>query len=341
MWFKNLTGFVEENPTQVRKYLEVNDNKLFSKVNSNQFVCGKLETPTLEELLKLTYFKNNYNSKIKISELVGNTSNLHKDIANAGALFQAASQFNLLEMISPNVTPERGIDIYENDQTQGPACAIACGAGTIYRNYFANVNNETGQSANNQIDCLKDIGLEFKNELLNLWKMQNGYALVNNVEALKIISKQINNKSIEEYENLKQKLRIGIQWNTEVTISKEKQLVSQAYCSALPISYSHIDIEYWTDFARMILEATYEATFCAALLNYKQTNNNKLFLTLVGGGAFGNKIEWILEAIQKCLIKFSNTPLDVRIVSYGYSNPKVVEFINKITTSMSDFSLDS
>ncbi len=51
-------------------------------------------------------------------------------------MFQVASQFNLLEMISPNVTPDDGIGIYENDPTQGPACAIACGAGTIYRNYL-------------------------------------------------------------------------------------------------------------------------------------------------------------------------------------------------------------
>jgi len=61
---------------------------------------------------------------------------LHCDIENTNALFQAASQFNLLEMIVPHISPEQGVDRYENDFTQGPACAIACGAGTIYRNYF-------------------------------------------------------------------------------------------------------------------------------------------------------------------------------------------------------------
>jgi len=88
-----------------------------------------------------------------------------------------ASQFNLLETVSPSVTPERGVGIYENDCTQGPACAISAGAGTIYRNYFARVNGRTGQSATNQIDCLADIGAAMGNSDNRLWEMRNGYAL--------------------------------------------------------------------------------------------------------------------------------------------------------------------
>jgi len=34
---------------------------------------------------------------------------LHAAASNAGALFQVASQFNLLEMMSPEVTPEQGV----------------------------------------------------------------------------------------------------------------------------------------------------------------------------------------------------------------------------------------
>jgi hypothetical protein len=42
-----------------------------------------------------------------------------------------ASQFNLLEMTGPSVTPEDGVTRYKDDPTQGPACAIAAGAATI------------------------------------------------------------------------------------------------------------------------------------------------------------------------------------------------------------------
>ena len=38
------------------------------------------------------------------------------DPQNAGAVFQAASQFNALEMVGPGVSPRQGIACYSNDQ---------------------------------------------------------------------------------------------------------------------------------------------------------------------------------------------------------------------------------
>lgn len=57
-------------------------------------------------------------------------------------------------------------------------------------------------------------------------------------------------------QRLKGKLRIGLQWDTEVTLADPAQIVSQAYCSALPLAYSHVDGGLWEPFARLILEAT-------------------------------------------------------------------------------------
>jgi hypothetical protein len=328
MWFKQLCGFEEESPAQVREQLMIRGNKLISVVSQREFTYGKLEIPQLDELRKRAN-PGDYHQRIRISEVVGNVQNFHKDPANRGALFQAASQFNLLEMTGPDVTPEQGVDIYEYDPTQGPACAIACGAGTIYRNYFIPLEGQTGQTAALQIDCLADIGRELGNSGGRLWQMSNGYALANK-EGLGIISEKINKLSPAEYEQLKGKLRIGLQTDTEVTISENHQLVSQAYCAALPVAYSDVQPEYWETFARMILEATYEATFYAALANYERNGNNKAFLTLVGGGAFGNKTEWITDALGRTIQKFANTPLDMRMVSYGGSKTAVQELINSL-----------
>lgn len=329
MWFEKLTGFKEENPDQVRDNIKIVGNKLISKINKKEFTFGKLEIPSLEELRGQFDSIGQYSSKIKVSEVVGNIQTFHKAAANNKSVIQVASQFNLLEMISSYRTPEDGVGIYESDLTQGPACAVACGAGTIYRNYFANVDGQIGQTATKQIDCLKDIGIEFENEKYNHWEMKNGYALANR-EGLKSISKQIGIKSEKEYEYLKGKLKIGIQWDTEVTISENRNLVTQVYCSALPVAYSDIEPELWSDFARLILEATYEATFYTALKNYERTGNNKVFLTTVGGGAFGNEDVWIFNAIEKSIRKFANTPLEIKIVSYGASRPKVRQFIDSI-----------
>src|SRR5699024_5481503 len=151
-WFEQLTGFEEESPENVRAKIKVDGKDLVSLVNSRRFTYGTLEIPTLEELRKSVDIEG-YESKIRISEVVADVKQLHGEIENENALFQVASQFNLLEMVNPNVTPEAGIGRYEFDRTQGPICAMACGAGTIYRNYFVEVNGEIGQSENNQIDC--------------------------------------------------------------------------------------------------------------------------------------------------------------------------------------------
>jgi hypothetical protein len=176
-WFEVLTGFPEESPEQVRANITVHDKTLTSNVNGRVLVCGQLETPTLTELRERVHSMGPANGRISVREVVANVQHLHTSESNAGSLFQVASQFNLLEMTLPSVTPEQGVGRYEHDPTQGPACAIAAGAGTIYRNYFAKVNGRLGQSATNQIDCLADLGAALGNTKSRLWKMQNGYAL--------------------------------------------------------------------------------------------------------------------------------------------------------------------
>ena len=105
--------------------------------------------------------------------------------------------------------------------------------------------------------------------------------------------------------------------------------VSQAYCSALPVAYSHLHPNLWREFAILVLEAAYEATFCAAILNAASSGNNRLFLTLLGGGAFGNETDWITGAILRTLNLHRDSALDVAIVSYGSSNPAVQHLIRE------------
>lgn len=325
MWFERLVGFKEGTMDNVRSKLELDGERILSKVNGRELIVGKLEIVNLENLRKRANTEI-YNDKIKVEEVVGNVQTMHQDTKNNGAIFQAASQFNLLEMVGPHVSPESGVGIYENDYTQGPACAIACGAGTIYRNYFVNVNGQIGQSRENQIDCLDEIGRELENSKLLLWEMNNGYALPSS-EGLKLATELIQSKSAHEYDTLKSKLKVGIQWNTQVTLNESKNLVSQVYCSALPVAYSGISPENWEAFARLILEATYEATLCASLINYENTGNSNVYLTLVGGGAFGNARTWIFDSMEQAINKFKRSPLELKIVSYGVSNQGVRDFV--------------
>ena len=325
-WFEALTGFTETTPVAVREQLQLEGETITSLVNQQSYRCGCLEIPTLGELRDdLAICPPPAAGRLQLSELVGDVQALHTNPLNARALFQAASQFNLLEMVNPSVTPEQGIGIYQYDRTQGPACAIACGAGTIYRNYFVQLHRQIGQTADQQLDCLADLGRSLGNPQNQWWRMQNGYAFANEA-GLAHIRQHLRSCAAEERDHLRQQLRIGLQWNTQVTLNNCQHLVHQAYCSALPVAYSQHSVELWAEFAQLILEATYEATLTAAALNYTRTGNAKVFLTLVGGGAFGNPSSWIFTALKRALDRFSSWPLDVAIVSYGQSDRKVDVF---------------
>ena len=143
-----------------------------------------------------------------------------------------------------------------------------------------------------------------------LWKMQNGYALASK-NGLIEISNRIKSGTESEIDELRKLLRIGIQWNTEVTLNNSKHTVTQAYCSALPVAYSQQSSDLWAGFAGIILEASYEASICTGILNSIKNGNNKVYLTLIGGGAFGNEIAWIINAIKHSLNLYKHTNLDV------------------------------
>lgn len=327
-WFESLTGFPETSPDAVRAKLRIDGETLTSLANGKAYACGRLETPSLGELRDRVEGSRHTPGMLILREAVADVTALHADTANAGATFQVASQFNLLEMVSPEVTPERGIGIYEYDRTQGPACAIAAGAGTLYRNYFADVNGQTGQSAGNQLDCLADLGAALGNAGQRLWQMRNGYALASH-EGLIEIARLLGSLSEEGLDQLRQRLRIGLQWNTQVTVRGATHTVTQAYCSALPVAYSQHPADLWEPFARLVLEAAYEATVCAAILNARYTGNKRLYLTLLGGGAFGNRTTWIGDSITRALRLYQDWDLDVAIVSYRRSKPSVQQLVDQ------------
>lgn len=327
-WFQQLTGFEERSPEQVRQNITVVGETLTSHVNGRTLVAGRLEIPSLAELRAQLRAVRRSAGALSLREVIANVQDLHVDASNAGSLFQVASQFNLLEMASPQAMPEHGVGIYENDHTQGPACAIAAGAGTIYRNYFVPLPGQIGQSKENQIDCLADLGRTLGNSNNRLWEMRNGYALAS-AAGLEEISNRLRAGGENVRDVLRKLLRVGIQADTQVTWKNTAHKVSQVYCSALPVAYSEHPPDLWEDFARLVLEACYEATICAAILNAQRTGNKSLYLTLLGGGAFGNQTHWITQSLRRALELYQTWELDVAIVSYGASKEHIRQLVRE------------
>ena len=128
-WFDELTGFAEESPEQVRANLSVDGHVLQSRVNGKTLVCGELETPSLAELRQRVQASGYETGAMTVHEVVADdVQDLHTDVSNTDALFQVASQFNLLEMTGPEVTPEKGVGIYQYDHSPGTS-VCHCGGG--------------------------------------------------------------------------------------------------------------------------------------------------------------------------------------------------------------------
>ena len=307
-WFAQLTGLADDRPATVRAGIVVQGDRLLLP-NGRILIAGRLTTPALAELPPPPTGPD----RLKLSEIVADVTELHRNPDHAGAVFQVASQFNLLEMAAPHVTPDDGIARYAWDLTQGPACAMACAAGTIWRNYLVPLARQTGQSAAHQMDMLSDLGTALGNDRGQLWRMQNGYALPHS-GGLASIAQTIANADRTALRSL---VRVGEQRDTQVTLQGAGHLVTQVYCSALPIAYADEPDDHWDAFASLVLEAAYLATFAIAVRNAERTGNNRLFLTRLGGGAFGNPAAWINDAIATALAAFAGADLDVRLVRYG------------------------
>jgi hypothetical protein len=309
-WFRELTGLPNDRPETVRAGVVIQGDTLLFPESGRRLQAGKLATPMLADLPAPPVGPR----RIKVSEVVANVTALHADPSNAGALFQVASQFNLLEMISPEITPDQGISRYSLDRTQGPACALACAAGTIYRNYLVPVLGRVGQSADRQLDMLADMGHALGNDGGAFWRMQNGYALPQR-GGLAAVAARI---ALADRKVLTGRLRVGVQEATEVTLPGKGHLVHQVYASALPIAYANEPVADWEPFASLVLDAAYESTMAAALA----CGARRVFLTRLGGGAFGNPPEWITRAIASAVNLYQAADLEVCLVSHGRADPQ-------------------
>lgn len=318
-WFEKLAGAPEGAPDVVRKLFVCEEEWLTARHTGRRMRVGRLSTPSLAELRAAAPVASG--GRTTARQVVADVQTLHADPANAGALFQVASQFNLLEMTGPSVTPSDGVTRYAYDHTQGPACAIACGAGTIWRNYFTPLAGGLGQTER-QIDTLAEMGQALGNGEGAHWEMRNGYALPR-PGGLAAVAERLGGLDASGLDHLRGLLRVGLQAETEVTIAPTGHAVSQIYCSALPVAYGGGPLRHWEPFARLVLEAAYEATMLTARRMVTQGGSNRVFLTLLGGGAFGNEKRWILDAVARALDLVRDDGLEVIVVSYGQPDAAV------------------
>ena len=336
-WFYRLFGF-EEAPSALRKaacplvktHLSVVPEEggsgamlLCSAVNGRSYAVGAFSCPSVgqlrEQLQALPESLPSSGGLTYAHIAVDDIFNLHHTAP--GALFQVASQFNCLEFPNPHCVPELGVTNYESDRTQGPACALACGAGTVYRNYFVEMENgAVGQTADNQINNLEAFEAAIGNDVHKYFAIENGYTFATS----KSLERFNNDHTALDRDLLLRSIRIGLQSDVSVTFKNRRYeevegevLVTQAYVSALSCGYSPVEpARLWEPLARIALDAAYEATILAALLRAGSAARAPVYLSLIGGGVFRNDDRWIADAVARSLWRYRNRALDVRICHF-------------------------
>lgn len=321
-WFEDTFGFQEYNEETVRKNLSYKDGVITSQANGKSFHCGEFELVT-NERLKMKYELREKRAddaywtagELTFCNITADPRELHLDPDNAGAVFQVASLFNCLESVPAGTGPEVGISCYAEEATQGPACAIACPAGTVYRNYFT---NGVGQlSGSDQIDALAELGEFLDNSTKGYWTVRNGFCMPKTAGSIHALSAELS-KDVKLTREAMKKIAVGVQWHTDVAADPAHS-VHQVFCSSLPVAMvQRVRVAHWASFAQLVLDSQYDSTLTiAAALAAEQGQRVKVYLTLVGGGALGARREWIATAIERALLVHSKAPLDVMLVHFA------------------------
>jgi hypothetical protein len=79
----------------------------------------------------------------------------------------------------------------------------------------------------------------------------------------------------------------------------------------------------------MVLEASYEATLWSTVIHALKHKNDprarKVFLTALGGGCFGNDMDWIANAIDKACQVMKSHGIGLEVTSVSFSAPADIE----------------
>lgn len=231
-------------------------------------------------------------------------------IAGPDTLFQVASQFNCLEAPGPSIVQ---VASYVYDNTQGPRASVSAFPGTFLRHYSAPTANGTRftQGGATEVSLLEHAVPP------HVATVRGGYltaAMVSDAAAL-----------AHALESGFANIRVGVHDDVEVVlggnwggpVAPDTPAIAQVFTSTMALgSYSAgADANGALAVAcEWLLRAAYLGTLLAALDLRKRT----VVLTLIGGGAFGNDIRTIWNAITWSIDRVAAyAPADLHIILNG------------------------
>ncbi|KKR96862.1 MAG: hypothetical protein UU47_C0006G0023 [candidate division TM6 bacterium GW2011_GWE2_41_16] len=324
----------------------------FLRTSCGTFAVGSFEVKNIQELRDLWAAKQKKNISagkgfLRVVEGVGTKNSswfrsfvdigaLQANPCNKGTAFQVASNFNALEA---GGDPCDGVTRYLYTTAQGEEASISAAPAAIYRMYFAQHHGVVGQFEQ-QINFLEDVPLPHGGTF-GVGRVHNGYL---EVQHGGVLSKPGTMLSFAEMERLIPLVKVGVHSQVQVTsglamlppngysaktwdakslmekslkgenviVDDPEQRVTQIFTAAQNLAQLGTGT-CWDDMARMLLHAAYEGTVRAAYVS----GCSKLYLTLVGGGVFNNRIDWIVDSIERVMPLIRESGMEVTLVIYN------------------------
>lgn len=264
-------------------------------VGSNRWSAGRFGTASLEELRQRAVARaagSGGTGRLRLWVVDGGAP--PTDIgslqaqADAGTLFQVASQFNCLEAPGPSLT---SVASYLGDSTQGPRAAISALPGTLLRHYAApdgRGGRFVQQDDGAQLELLGDVcdpGVaRVRNGYLMAREIRDAHGLVAALEA------RFASIRVGVHEDVE--VVLGYAWEGAVATSPAP-VIAQVFTSTLAGGGYGSVAGPLRDVCRHLLRAAYLGTLLTAVA----LGHSRVVLTLIGGGAFGNPQPSIWGAI--------------------------------------------
>lgn len=240
-------------------------------------------------------------SGVDIGELQGTLT------SNNEAMVQVASNFNCLENGSRMVSPDCGrlVDICSQDCTQGPAAVFGTLPSYIYRTHFV------GGSVNLLSGAPNYFGVP-----------ENGkFTLLGNEVRI-----ENNDAAIDAAAD---KVAIGLHMDCPIVFGRTKKqgifsrepqnivgsrvpvypLVDQVFSASVNYNDQYRPARFATPeqkstVTQSLLRASYQGLYLSAILRKRK----ELYITLIGGGSFGNPIELIVQELERAHNQWASHP---------------------------------
>lgn len=274
-------------------FVQARDGSWRLEIGDKSWSAGSFEVPTLADLKDRCRESPERRGRLVFSILDG--ASPLTDIGGLqatsprNALFQVASQFNCLESPGPYLVP---VSQYFSDATQGPRAAVGAFPSALLRRYRA-----PGEAGVAFAQASPGPQLELLADACGRGVAPGGYLTGHGFDDPRGFADRLEADWAQIRVGVHDAAQVALGFDWDGAVENQAALVSQVTTSTVaggyyggaqwfgPVAFERV--------ARSLLRAAYLGTLLAAVAN----QNEWAVLTLIGGGAFGNPIEWIWESI--------------------------------------------